>query len=134
MHHLLTRAAALACASALCACAGVGSNGAVAARSQSAERAAPSLRIGQSTKAEVAAALGSATVTTFSSGYEVWVYTDDVTFPKLVAYLPIVGTVAGAIEMASKHRELAILFGPDGKVKQFEQRTEASTLAQLAGK
>lgn len=40
----------------------------------SAQAAARSISVGKSTKADVRAALGEATVVDFSSGYEVWVY------------------------------------------------------------
>jgi hypothetical protein len=45
-----------------------------AATPVTAERVRNAVTIGQSTKSDVAAALGSALVVTFESGYEVWVY------------------------------------------------------------
>jgi hypothetical protein len=65
---------------AMCACvAGCavprespGANG--AARIVSAGNASDAITVGTSTKSDVAAALGKATVISFDSGYEVWVY------------------------------------------------------------
>ncbi len=59
---------------------------------------------GQSTRGDVAAALGPATVITFDSGFEVWAYR---TQP------------AGA---ASASTELVILFGPSGVVRKTRLR------------
>ena len=41
---------------------------------RSAQSAAASISVGKSSKADVRAALGEATVVNFDSGYEVWVY------------------------------------------------------------
>lgn len=60
---------------------------------------------GQSTRSDVAAALGPATVVTFDSGFEVWAYR---TRPP------------GA---ASASAELVILFGPSGVVRKSRLRT-----------
>ena len=58
----------------------------------------------QSTKAEVMAALGPATVLKFDSGYEVWAYR------------------AKSTEPASAHAELVILFAPSGIVTKSRIR------------
>lgn len=60
---------------------------------------------GQSTRRDVAAALGPATVVTFDSGFEVWAYRI---------------TPPGA---ASASAELVILFGPSGVVRKTRLRT-----------
>ena len=60
---------------------------------------------GQSTRNDVAAALGPATIVTFDSGFEVWAYR---TKPP------------GA---ASASAELVILFGPSGVVRKTRLRT-----------
>lgn len=56
--------------------------------------------VGQSTKAEVASVLGAATVVTFDSGFEVWVY-----------------RTSASSEAASK-AEFVILFAPSGVAKK----------------
>jgi hypothetical protein len=76
----------------------------------SAQAAREAVVIGKSTRAEVAAALGPATIVRFDSGYEVWVYRTKQT--------------GAAPESAS---EFVILFAPNGVVKktrvaQFQKR------------
>ena len=56
--------------------------------------------VGQSTKAEVASVLGAATVVTFDSGFEVWVY-----------------RTSASSEAAAK-AEFVILFAPSGVAKK----------------
>ena len=68
------------------------------------ESAQGAIVAGQSTRADVAAALGAATVVKFDSGWEVWVYRQKVQQP----------TVANP--------ELVILFTPDGVVKKTRIR------------
>jgi hypothetical protein len=63
----------------------------------SARAGEDALAIGKSTKAEVRAALGEATVVDFASGYEVWVYREP----------------AQEKEPAAK-AELVLLFAPSG--------------------
>jgi hypothetical protein len=63
---------------------------------------------GKSTKADVAAALGTGTVVKFDSGYEVWVY-------RAKAYKPAVD--------APGTNELVVLFAPSGIVKKTRIRT-----------
>ena len=53
---------------------GEGAPGVIRAGGPPPAQALAAVRPGASTKAEVAAALGSANVITFDSGYEVWVY------------------------------------------------------------
>jgi hypothetical protein len=67
----------------------------------SAQAAREAVVIGKSTRAEVAAALGPATIVRFDSGYEVWVYRT--------------GETAGA---AAGPSEFVILFAPNGVVKK----------------
>ena len=62
------------------------------------------IAVGTSTKAEVLAALGPATVVKFDSGYEVWAYRDK----------PARAAVPG--------NEFVILFAPDGIVKKTQVR------------
>ncbi len=70
----------------------------------SVQAASGSLAPGQSTKADVLAALGPATVLKFDSGYEVWAYRTK------------------SAEPASTHAELVILFAPSGVVAKSRVR------------
>ena len=101
---------ACACCMWLAACAGPGlfnpvidtpvfSNPAVSMQS-----ASDSITSGKSSKADVLAALGTATVINFDSGYEVWVYR------------------AKSREPAETKAEFVILFSPDGVVKKTRLR------------
>lgn len=63
------------------------------------------IAVGRSTKAEVAAALGKATVVPFDSGYEVWVY-----------------RWRGAQPTTRAATELVVLFEPSGLVKKTRLR------------
>ena len=68
------------------------------------QSASDSITAGKSTKADVMAALGAATVISFDSGYEVWVYR------------------AKSREPAEAKAEFVILFGPDGVVRKTRLR------------
>ena len=70
----------------------------------SMQNAGDAIVIGKTTKAEVLAALGAATVITFDSGFEVWVYR------------------AKSRAAAEAKAEFVILFGPDGIVKKTRLR------------
>ncbi len=70
----------------------------------SMQSASDSITIGKSSKAEVMAALGAATVINFDSGYEVWVYR------------------ATSREPAEAKAEFVILFSPDGVVRKTRLR------------
>lgn len=59
--------------------------------------------VGQTTKAEVAAALGEAAMVKFDSGYEVWVYR------------------AGSGELPGSKAEFVILFSPSGVVENVNR-------------
>ena len=73
----------------------------------SMQNASDTIVSGQSTKADVMAALGSATVVKFDSGFEVWVYR-----PKS----------ARAAAATSGTAEFVILFAPSGVVKKTRIR------------
>ena len=62
--------------------------------------ASHSITVGKSSKADVMATLGAATVINFDSGYEVWVYR------------------AKSREPAEAKAEFVILFSPDGVVRK----------------
>ena len=70
----------------------------------SMQSASNSITIGQSSKADVVEALGAATVITFDSGYEVWVYR------------------AKSRQPAEAKAEFLILFSPDGVVRKTRLR------------
>lgn len=71
---------------------------------------------GVTTRADILATFGIATVVAFNSGYEVWIYKDATGAPRFLRYVPVVGLGAGLI--ADRKRELVILFGPDGVVRK----------------
>ena len=70
----------------------------------SMQNASDSITVGKSSKADVMAALGVATVIKFDSGYEVWVYR------------------AKSREPAEAKAEFVILFSPDGVVRKTRLR------------
>ena len=70
----------------------------------SMQAASNSVTPGQTSKAEVLAALGPATVLTFDSGFEVWVYRTK------------------SAEPIAAHAELVILFAPSGIVAKSRIR------------
>ena len=70
----------------------------------SMQTAGDAIVIGKTTKAEVMAQLGAATVINFISGFEVWVYR------------------SGSREPAETKAEFVILFTPDGIVKKTRLR------------
>lgn len=89
------------------------------------------LTIGASTKADVTRVLGGdAKVNTFLSGYEVWVYNYKAGLPLFLDFLPVVGTLATAVDIATDDRELAILFDKDGIVRKYRMREADSRLKQ----
>ena len=107
---LVRNSFACACCMWLAACAGPGlfyagtdappfSNPALSIQS-----ASDSITSGKSSKADVLAALGAATVINFDSGYEVWVYR------------------VKSREPAETKAEFVILFSPDGVVKKTRLR------------
>ena len=79
-------------------------------KTMSVQAARDSMAPGRSTKAEVLAALGKATVVKFDSGYEVWVYR---------------GSVAGS--QPTGKTEFVILFGPDGVLKKSRVRAPSGS-------
>lgn len=70
----------------------------------SMQSASDSIVVSKSSKADVMALLGAATVITFDSGYEVWVYR------------------AKSREPAKARAEFVILFSPEGVVKRTRLR------------
>ena len=70
----------------------------------SMQNAGNAIVIGKTTKAEVMAALGAATVINFDSGFEVWVYR------------------AGSRAPSETKAEFVVLFSPDGIVKKTRLR------------
>jgi hypothetical protein len=98
----------------LAGCASTG-NGAVKTLTQ--ERAAQAIVIGKSTKADIGAAFGAASITNFTNGYELWLY--QVGYAKVVDSLPYVNLV---VNSADNKRELSILFDRNGVVKKYQLR------------
>ncbi|MFM9901627.1 MAG: hypothetical protein ACKVOT_11465 [Polaromonas sp.] len=103
----LLRSAVAGAALALAGCAGFNAPAAPPFRDPALSMPGAQALIvpGQSTRQDVAAALGPATVLTFDSGFEVWAYR---TPPS---------------RTASASAELVILFGPSGVVRKTRLRT-----------
>ena len=112
MDKSLRRIAVLALAAAVAGCASVG-NGTV--KTLTHERAADTIVIGSSTKADISAAFGAADVTKFSNGYELWLY--QVGYSKAVDSVPYVNLL---LSSADNTRELSILFDKAGVVKKYQ--------------
>lgn len=104
----LCNAIAVATALALAGCAvGFGNEATVVPfrdKAMSMQGAGEVVAVGTSTRTDVLAALGAATVIRFDSGYEVWAYRDK----------PARAAVPG--------NEFVILFAPDGVVKKTRLR------------
>ena len=103
---------ALACSLNLQGCAGGGADTYVQPfrdKSMSLQGAVGAIVPATSTKADVLAALGPATVVRFDSSYEVWVYRDK----------PARAAVPG--------NEFVILFSPEGVVKKTRTRPAYAT-------
>ena len=98
-------------AAALSGCAATG-NGALARLTP--ERAAHAIVIGKSTKADISAAFGQASVTPYASGHEVWLY--QLGYGKIVDSLPYVNLV---LSSADNPKELSILFDRGGVVRKY---------------
>lgn len=79
--------------------------GFIQSRAITPQGARDAIAIGRSTKADVASALGKATVIPFDSGYEVWVY-----------------RWRGAQPTTRAATELVVLFEPSGVVKKTRVR------------
>lgn len=100
-------------AALLAGCAATG-NGRIETLTQ--DRAAGLLVAGTTTRDDVRAALGDASVTAFPNGREVWFYRYDASAVRLVKYVPLVGRIAAT---GTQIRELRILFDADGRVRKF---------------
>ena len=120
---------------AFCACVGgcavpgasPVSNGAVAANTISARDARDTIIVGKSTKAGVLAALGKATVVSFDSGFEVWVYriTGEGITGETAARANWVERMlrAGSAKDAARGKaEFVVLFAPSGVVAKTRIR------------
>lgn len=106
-----------------------GLGGCAAPKPLTAESARKALTIGSSTKADVKAAIGSASVSTFASGYEVWVYNYKAGLPAFTQFVPVVGEIASLADALARERELVILFDKDGVVRKVRMREGESKLA-----
>ncbi len=76
------------------------------------QSAREAIAVGKTTKAEVIAVLGPATVVKFDSGYEVWAYRE----------IPVGQAVDRAADQAASRAEFVILFTPSGIVKKTRIR------------
>ncbi len=76
------------------------------------QSARDAITAGKTTKAEVMAVLGPATVVKFDSGYEVWAYRE----------IPVGQAVDRAADQAASRAEFIILFAPSGIVKKTRIR------------
>jgi hypothetical protein len=94
---------------------GCASTGNGALTTLSAERAAQTIVIGKSAKADISATFGQASITPYPGGQEVWLY--QLGYPRAVDSLPYVNLV---ISSADNRKELTILFGRDGLVKKYQ--------------
>ena len=107
---------ALAGCIAVSGCQSVGNGRALTSRKQ----ADPLLVVGQTTKADVTHNFGEAQVQQLHDGYEVWTYQQTNGIPKFLNYLPIVGLVTPSFH--DRTTELALLFGPDGVLRNVDHR------------
>jgi len=85
------------------------------------------IRAGQSSKADVAAALGNTKVLRFDSGFEVWIYrlndqrAAEMAGPDSLASKAIMGQ-AGLVREADSSAEFIVLFAPSGVVAKTRVR------------
>ena len=98
------------CMAALCGC---GTRALPAARLLPESRLTQAIVIGQTTRAQLQAALGPTTTLKFASGYEVWLY------KAAAAGLPVSG------QPGEREVELVILFDPGGVLKKIRRREPA---------
>ena len=108
-HHCAAPVIGVLVAALLTGCAVLGTNAVPAFRDPALSMPSAHAKVipGQSTRQDVLAALGPATVVTFDSGFEVWAYRTQATraFPA--------------------RAELIILFGPSGLVRKTRLRPPA---------
>ncbi|OBV38484.1 hypothetical protein [Janthinobacterium psychrotolerans] len=69
------------------------------------------ITVGKTTRLDLDAALGSATVVKLDPGYEVWVYKNQVQAPSSSRFLPLLDTKGT--------REVAVMFDRAGVVRKF---------------
>jgi len=122
-----------AAAGLLLGLAGCGALGLYAGAPLSEDVTRQALTPGVSTKADVGKALGRARVNRFDSGYEVWVYDYKAGLPVFAGFVPVLGTVAGLADAATRDRELAILFDPAGVVRKYRLREAPSRVERMVG-
>ncbi|WP_374582372.1 hypothetical protein [Pseudoduganella sp.] len=119
-HAIVILACAIGAACTLCGCA--------APKPLTAETARKALTIGTSTKADVKEAIGSASVSSFASGYEVWVYNYKAGLPAFTQLVPVLGEIASLTDALARERELVILFDKEGIVRKVRMREGESKL------
>ncbi|APA67870.1 hypothetical protein YQ44_08495 [Janthinobacterium sp. 1_2014MBL_MicDiv] len=70
-----------------------------------------SITVGKTTRLDLDAALGNATVVSFDPGYEVWVYKNQLQTPSVARLLPLLGQKGT--------REVAVVFDQAGVVSKY---------------
>ena len=116
MKRALTMSILPCCMAVLCgmaALSGCATRALPAARLLPESRFTQAIVVGQTTKAQLQAALGPTTMLTFASGYEVWLY------KAAAADLPATS------QSSEREVELVILFDPGGVVKKTRRRDPA---------
>jgi len=91
------------------------------AKTISAHNAKDAVTIGKSTKADVVDALGKATVISFDSGFEVWVYKYKGDTPAKVSWVERLAH-AGSERETLGDTEFVVLFAPSGVVTKARIR------------
>lgn len=88
-------------------------------RTMTDDSAAHAITIGKTTKAEVDAAFGTAIITPYDNGNEVWLYQYTQGLPRFVDYAPLIGVVTANTRTI---KELTILFDKNGIAKKYRLR------------
>lgn len=76
-----------------------------------------SITVGKTTRGDLDAALGAATVLSFDPGYEVWVYKNEIRSGAMAALLPTLS--AAALMTPQRTREVAVMFDMAGRVRKY---------------
>ncbi|CDG83572.1 hypothetical protein [Janthinobacterium agaricidamnosum] len=76
-----------------------------------------SITVGKTTRGDLDAALGNATVLSLDPGYEVWVYKNQIKSGPMARLLPTFS--ASVLMMPQRTREVAVMFDPAGVVRKY---------------
>ncbi|XLZ70924.1 hypothetical protein ABT364_02880 [Massilia sp. SR12] len=107
--------------------------GCAAPKPLTAETTRTALAIGASTKAVVKEAIGSASVKTFSNGYEVWTYNYKAGMPVFAQFVPVLGELSTLVDALARERELVLLFDQDGILRKYRMREGESKILPASG-